>query len=823
MMLDAAATAGPYDVAAAQHAHVMYSLIGKKLEDEKQRKREGSIGMALDMLRQNPHLLRASWPGLRYLVSGQVSVPTPTTSVDAAAAAAALAAPAPAATTERPTAAAVVTFAMDVRNPGSPPPAGAAAAGTAAAGTAAAGNDGLLPLPPPPSAGGGAARTNGAVVAPIPLPPLPSETTSNGAAGAAANGSRPPVNTSGGASGASTQRAAGDAELSRDSAVAVPDPGSFPNPDLDSVPVPVAVVGVNSDGDVGGTGGIGRSRNGGMQAGNNAAAAVSTGLGGGGQPAATRSGRGCLRWGCCWGLGRSRVQAIGGQDAGAAAGVAASDTKSRSGSSSIGSVNFSAGERQRSKSLQEEIQQMETEMVHVRRTLLKALVVYDWLREVSLPEKPGASFAPTTSHGAARRQLHALRQSGARKIINPRTLLDKMLKVYGSLSDLDIPALATTFQEAVWECVGLPGSDDTIEKEMLASIFTHEVDRQIAWDALDGDKDGKLTRDNVRSAVISFLQQQRSMALTVRAVRRLTSSLQSSLIAIINGIFLVPVYLSILDVARFFSSGGGSKTSLDIFSVYVLVVSLIFSEQIKHVLLGCVLILTQQPFDVGEELVIEEAPGWRVMGVVQDFNIFYLRVKKSADGELVTLPLNKLSSNRFTNLTRSDWKIEQNYFAVDASTPPSVLEEMQQAAMDVITRTKSEYDEMYGFLAVYHGFERPNKVIIRTFHRYKFNLSAAHKRIANARHGIMSAVREVFHKHGIEFTEMRMHLPLPPHLGGGAGVAAAGYGGLGAPPGPASPAALSDALGAGSAAAAAWAVAGGGGRRGFGTLGGGRA
>lgn len=41
-------------------------------------------------------------------------------------------------------------------------------------------------------------------------------------------------------------------------------------------------------------------------------------------------------------------------------------------------------------------------------------------------------------------------------------------------------------------------------------------------------------------------------------------------------------YLSILDLAHFFNTGGSSsKTSLDIFSVYVLVVSLIFSEQIK--------------------------------------------------------------------------------------------------------------------------------------------------------------------------------------------------------------------------------------------------
>ena len=29
------------------------------------------------------------------------------------------------------------------------------------------------------------------------------------------------------------------------------------------------------------------------------------------------------------------------------------------------------------------------------------------------------------------------------------------------------------------------------------------------------------------------------------------------------------------------------------------------------------LCLVQQPFDVGEELIIEEAPGWRYMGVIQ--------------------------------------------------------------------------------------------------------------------------------------------------------------------------------------------------------------
>ncbi|GIM05780.1 hypothetical protein Vretimale_10249 [Volvox reticuliferus] len=179
------------------------------------------------------------------------------------------------------------------------------------------------------------------------------------------------------------------------------------------------------------------------------------------------------------------------------------------------------------------------------------------------------------------------------------------------------------------------------------------------------------------------------------------------------------------------------------------------------------------------------APSSAPRAAPQDFNLFFVRVKKSTDGELVTLPLNRLASSRFTNLTRSDWKIEQNYFAVDASTPPHILEEMKAAAEKVINRTKSEYDELYGFLAVFHGFERPNKVVIRTFHRYKFNLAAPHKRIANARHGIISVIREVFDKHGIEFTEVRMHMTAPPGglqytpgMTAAAAAAAAGYGTL---------------------------------------------
>ncbi|GLI62563.1 hypothetical protein VaNZ11_005233 [Volvox africanus] len=468
-------------------------------------------------------------------------------------------------------------------------------------------------------------------------------------------------------------------------------------------------------------------------------------------------------------------------------------------SASASSVMGMTDSRMPSASLQKAMQKIrDSEMLHVRRTLLAALEVYDWLQEESLRKKSSSAKGgkghqeddTTLLHRTARLELHAIRQSGVRLIISPRALLDEMLTVYGGLSDLDIPSLSTIFQATVWDSVGLLGDNDIIKRKNFRCMFPRREDRHIAWDALDGDKDGKLTREDVKAAVVSFLQQERSMALTVKAVRRLTWSLQSSLIAIINGIFLVPVYLSILDVAHFFSGGSGSKTSLDIFSVYVLVVSLIFSEQIKHVLLGCVFIMTQQPFDVGEELVIEESPGWRVMGIVQDFNLFFVRVKKSTDGELVTLPLNRLASSRFTNLTRSDWKIEQNYFAVDASTPPHILEEMKAAAEKVINRTKNEYDELYGFLAVFHGFERPNKVVIRTFHRYKFNLSAPHKRIANARHGIISVIREVFDKHGIEFTELRMHMTAPPGglqytpgtTAAAAAAVAAGYGALGPAP-----------------------------------------
>eukprot|EP00198_Chlamydomonas_reinhardtii_P010543 XP_001699880.1 predicted protein [Chlamydomonas reinhardtii] len=366
----------------------------------------------------------------------------------------------------------------------------------------------------------------------------------------------------------------------------------------------------------------------------------------------------------------------------------------------------------------------------------------------------GGGFSGGRS-SAVRQRLHAIRESRFREMVNPRALLDEVLALLGQLSDSDIPALAKCFAEAVWECVAPDG--DAMQPTDFLHIFPRERDRQTAWEALDTNKDGLLTFDEVTAAVTTFLQQERSMALTVQAVRRLTRSLQSSFIGIINGIFLPVVYLVILDVARFFNGGGGStKNTLDIFTAYVVVVSLIFSEQIRNVLTGCVLILVQQAFDVGEELVIEEAPGWRVMGIVQDFNLFYLRVKKSTDGELVTLPLTRLVSSRFTNLSR---RVVSTASARPA-TPPSILTALTDAALEVIRATPGEYDAGYGFLAVFHGIERPNKVIIRTFHRYKFNLSAAHKRIANARHGIMRAIRQTMDKYGVEYTELRMHTPM---------------------------------------------------------------
>lgn len=53
-----------------------------------------------------------------------------------------------------------------------------------------------------------------------------------------------------------------------------------------------------------------------------------------------------------------------------------------------------------------------------------------------------------------------------------------------------------------------------------------------------------------------------------------------------------------------------------------------------------------------------------------------------------------------------------------AATPPSILTALTDAALEVIRATPGEYDAGYGFLAVFHGIERPNKVIIRTFHRW---------------------------------------------------------------------------------------------------------
>ncbi len=160
------------------------------------------------------------------------------------------------------------------------------------------------------------------------------------------------------------------------------------------------------------------------------------------------------------------------------------------------------------------------------------------------------------------------------------------------------------------------------------------------------------------------------------------------------------------------------------------------------------------------------------MGVIQDFNLVYLRIKKStgeaahntdlqilsrlqlhsadmkgksmgrnpcttsrcllpsctavsivfdlyrlhADGELVSIPIMKVATSKFTNLTRSDWKvsrvssvwyayacaarmcstqhqmlttvfvcvstqIEQNYYTVDIGTPKDVLQRLTDKAL----------------------------------------------------------------------------------------------------------------------------------------------
>ncbi len=82
--------------------------------------------------------------------------------------------------------------------------------------------------------------------------------------------------------------------------------------------------------------------------------------------------------------------------------------------------------------------------------------------------------------------------------------------------------------------------------------------------------------------------------------------------------------------------------------------------------------------------------------------------------------------------------------------------------------------------------------------RYKFTLSAPHKRIAAARHGIINAIREVFNRNNIYFTELRLHASLP-------------YGPVGAEAGRAGAGAGTDPVASAAAAMAAGAVPWGGG------------
>ncbi|KAA6420817.1 MAG: small conductance mechanosensitive ion channel family [Trebouxia sp. A1-2] len=265
--------------------------------------------------------------------------------------------------------------------------------------------------------------------------------------------------------------------------------------------------------------------------------------------------------------------------------------------------------------------------------------------------------------------------------------------------------------------------------------FLDKTKAKECFDMLDLDRDGKISLQDMRDAVVSVYENRKNLALTLKDTRTVVGKLETILGVGIHGVCFL-FYLSIFNVDLY-------KTWLTC-STLVLAFSFSFSNTLKNLLEAIIYLFVVHPFDVGDGILVGTS------------GTDYFKVEEIAllnttlikwDGSRVLYPNYKMNTDMITNITRSNNKGEVFSVNVDFSTSLEVF-----AQIEALIKIHSDASPDINAIAVSPGNGgNPLKFTMNIWWEYTFN-TADRGRYGGARNMILHVINAALAKANVKYT-----------------------------------------------------------------------
>eukprot|EP00208_Stichococcus_sp_RCC1054_P005886 CAMPEP_0206144266 /NCGR_PEP_ID=MMETSP1473-20131121/23556_1 /ASSEMBLY_ACC=CAM_ASM_001109 /TAXON_ID=1461547 /ORGANISM="Stichococcus sp, Strain RCC1054" /LENGTH=1146 /DNA_ID=CAMNT_0053540037 /DNA_START=541 /DNA_END=3978 /DNA_ORIENTATION=- len=291
-----------------------------------------------------------------------------------------------------------------------------------------------------------------------------------------------------------------------------------------------------------------------------------------------------------------------------------------------------------------------------------------------------------------------------------------------------------------WNVLPTGVQRDHVTQEDLEAFLSPDKVRA-ALDSLDLDKDGHISLQDMRDAVLQIYKERKHLAFTLADAKSVVARLEAVL-GVAAHTLAAFAYLVIfrVDVGRVWLMA----------SSCLLAFVFVFGNNIRSVYESLVFLFGVHPFDVGDVLLLDNKD-WAKVEEIGLLNTVVVRW----DGVKCWVPNARLAAETVPNVSRSEPRWEGFKVAVDITTAPTVFESVKADLEEFFAGNLGEYSGKFLCVANFAG--DPLKFTLCVWWEYS-HCGEELGRLSLARHGLYMRVAAKLGSMGVRYT-------LPPYQG----------------------------------------------------------
>jgi small-conductance mechanosensitive channel len=208
--------------------------------------------------------------------------------------------------------------------------------------------------------------------------------------------------------------------------------------------------------------------------------------------------------------------------------------------------------------------------------------------------------------------------------------------------------------------------------------FRGKEEVQSAFDILDQDGNGDLSRSEIRTAVLRIFRERKMIADSLRDLDHAVSKLDNILkVFVYFFVLLVGISFFDVDVGTFLATAGS----------VILGLSFMVGSTAQAIFESCIFIFVHHPYDVGDHVEIE-GEGFTVREMALLHTVF-----EDGTGKMVMAPNNQLFQKFIGNIRRSGDMSETVQIETDARTEYVRIVALERKLLDFLHKEKRDFHE----------------------------------------------------------------------------------------------------------------------------------